>query len=122
MAKKTELEWNVFIGDVNLRSIRTHNVFDHGGVMGDLKKAARKYAKDKDAFAEVVRRSIMYHYWSKCEWEIVLQHWPPYEGFNGKKVDVYDQLALNWDKFVDYCWEHAVALRRREKKTDGKES
>ena len=109
------LEWNVFIGDFNSRRIRTHNVFDHGGVMTDLKKAARKYAKDKALFETEVRSSIMHWYWSKCEWEIVLQHWPPSENFRDEKIDVYDQLKLNWDKFVDYCWDHAVDLRRREK-------
>lgn len=45
---------------------------------------------------------MKYYFWSKCEWEIIICPWV------GKaddiKIDVYDQLMLNWDKFVDYVW------------------
>lgn len=110
------LEWNVYISEFNGRRIEKHNIFDHNGVMDDLRKAARKYREDKEAFAEEVRRSLMYYYWSKCEWEIILQHWPPRQDFRDEKIDVYDQVMLNWDHFIDYLWENRKELLARKKR------
>lgn len=52
----------------------------------------------------------MYYFWSKCEWEIIISGWPPRDDFNDAKIDVYDQVKLNWDKFVDYTWDHRKEL------------
>ena len=110
------LEWNVYISDWNNKEIRPHNVFRHGGFLEDCKKAARKYAKDREAFEKEIRNSMMYWYWSKCEWEIILSHWPSRPSAPDLRVDVSDQVLLNWEPFINYVWDHAVELRRREKK------
>lgn len=46
----------------------------------------------------------MYYFWSKCEWEIILSDFPPSKKFQEKKVDVYEQVMLNWDIFINYVW------------------
>lgn len=48
----------------------------------------------------------MYYFWSKCEWEIILSDFPPSDRFKKKKVDVYEQVMLNWDKFINYLWKY----------------
>lgn len=100
------LEWNVYISDFNAGKIKTHNVFNHCGVIEDCQKAYKKHKYDRDAFIEEVRRSLRYYYWSKCEWEIIITHWPPRKNAQDLKIDVYDQVMLNWDKFCDYVWKH----------------
>ena len=110
------LEWNVYIGGFNSRRIEVYNIFDHGGFLEDCRKAARKYAKDRDSFANAVRKSLQYFFWSKCEWEIIIGHWPHHDAWKDAKVDVYAQVMLNWDRFEEYVWNHAVELRRREKR------
>lgn len=111
------MKWNVFVGDFNHGVIRTHNVFDHDGVMFDLCKAARKYKDDQcEEFIEAMRRSLMYYYWSKCEWEVVIDHWPHSDRRKPRTVDVWQQIDLNWGAFCDYVWSHRAELRRREKK------
>ena len=111
------LEWNVYVGGFNSREIEVDNVFDHGGFMDDVKKAARKYKDtERDKFEEAVRTSLMYYFWSKCEWEIIIDHWPQHEGWHDKKIDVFDQVQLNWPVFCEYLWSHRAALRRRAKK------
>ena len=111
------LEWNVYISDWNSQKVEPYNVFDHGRFLEDCKKNARKNAKDRAAFEERLRRDLMYYFWSKCEWEIIIGHWPHNDRYPEKKVDVYDQVRLNWDKFAEYVWDHAVELRRRERKS-----
>lgn len=111
------LEWNVYISNFNGKRIEQHNVFDHGGVMESLKKAARKYRdRERELFEEELRRTIMYYYWSKCEWEIILSHWPPRQDAREEKIDVYDQVMLNWDVFREYVWKNRAELRRKESK------
>lgn len=108
------LTWNVIYGNFNRGDIETFNIFNHGGFVEDCKKAAKKHKDDKEAFAKEVRSSLMYYYWSKCEWEVIVSHWPPSEHhserFRDEKIDVFDQVTMNWDIFIDYLWEHKKEL------------
>jgi hypothetical protein len=119
--------WNVYIYDQNAQKIVPYNVFDHSGFVKDLKELKETKIKD---FEEQLARIAMYHFWSKCEMEVVITSWPPYidqderyrlnkeasdykEKYNkeekcinvrlntGMKIDVYNQLILNWDIFAD---------------------
>ena len=117
----SQLVWYVYVGDFNSGRIERHNVFDHVRVMDDLKKAARKYRdSERELFDEELRRDLMYYYWSKCEWEVVVDHWPPAsehvsDKYRPEKVDVYEQVMMNWHVFEPYVWSKRSVLRRREK-------
>ena len=107
------LTWNVYIEDINKRCIEVHNIFNHSRFVDDLKKARNKFKDDKEGFTEQLRRELMYYYWSKCEWEVIITSWPPPRPdseFDDMKIDVYDQILLNWRVFVDYVWEHRKEL------------
>lgn len=116
------LEWNVFVSNFNSGRIEKHNVFEHCGVTEDLKRIARKFRDgERKEFEEQMRHILRYYYWSKCEWEIVVDHFPPSDSkdrFRPEKVDVWDQISLNWQSFADYVWAHRAELRRREKKIE----
>ena len=103
--KFKDLEWNVFVEDFNNKKIRAYNIFNHYGFMSDCKDAWKKSKKNFDEFAETIRKSLMYYYWSKCEWEIILSDWPPSGLFKEEKVDVYQQIMLNWGPFINYLWK-----------------
>ena len=89
----------------------------------------------------------MYRFWAKSEWEVIVTTWPPYVDSeeidrlvkerknslnNGNnfyctnvhlehdfKLDVYTQIALNWDRFIDYVWQNRkLFVKRREIKID----
>lgn len=89
----------------------------------------------KEDFSIRLKRIAQYYFWSKLEHEVVITSWPvyididelnrlnaEYEGYNqktghsprllnicphmGEKIDIYEQLLLNWDVFVDYVWEN----------------
>lgn len=110
------LVWNVYVSNVNAGEIEVHNIFDHWRLMDDLKKIARKYGKDREQFEEKVRIDLMYYYWSKCEWEIILSHWPNSDRCRDLKIDVWDQIEINWPHFIEYLWSNAAMLRRRPRK------
>lgn len=108
------LIWNVFHENFNAKCIEVVNIFDHFGFREDCRKAARKYKDDREKFTEEVRRSLMYFFWAKCEHEIILSSWPPArEGFQHRKVDVYEQVMLNWPVFAEYVWQNLKELTRK---------
>jgi hypothetical protein len=110
------LEWNVYVGDFNGKRIETDNVFDHAGFVRDCQETYKKHKDDKGAFLEAVRRSLMYYFWSKCEWEIIISHWPPRKDAQDLKIDVYDQVMLNWPIFSEYVWNNRDEFKVRRKR------
>ena len=110
------LEWKVYYHDFNRKEIVPYNVFEHGSFLEDCKKNARKNSKDFYLFCDRLQRDLMYWFWSKCEWEIVLKPWVGIA--REEKIDVYDQVMLNWDQFCKYTWNHGAELRRRERKRE----
>ena len=98
--------WNVYIGSFNKNRIETWNVFDHWRFEEDCQKNYKKNGENREAFEEQLRRDLQYYYWSKCEWEIILDHWPHFDQFKEEKIDVFDQVTLNWGVFADYVWNN----------------
>ena len=125
------LKWNVYIEDFNHKCIKTYNVLNTGIVEEILKRTSA--ITDKLEFAKEVEHILKYHYWSRAEWEVVITDWPPhmtrseldrlrlevaehYKKYNeypyavtinpivGKIIDVWDQVQMNWDIFIDYVW------------------
>ena len=126
--------WNVYREDFNHRAIVEYNIFDHSGFAQDANKLL-KADIPKDEFAEQLKRSLMYWFWCKSEHEVVISSWPVYidkaeldrintecEEYNnkwnhypykinvspdvGKKIDIYSQVMMNWEQFVEYIWSN----------------
>ena len=104
------MEWYVYAEDINSRRMEPFNIFDHGRFLKECKDATKKYKDDKEAFIKEVRSSMMYYYWSKADWEIVLTPLICPERGPTLKIDVYDQVMLNGDRFFDYIWENRFEL------------
>lgn len=120
-----EMIWNVYRYNFNAQEIEIFNVFDHIRFANSVKELLKEYDKKED-FEKKLNSIAMYNFWSKCEYEIVITSWPPYiskkeidkiieEEKNckyrtnvnlevGSKIDIYQQLKLNWEHFVDYVW------------------
>jgi len=81
--------WNVYYGDVNAREIKVFNIFNHWSFYEACLKAKRKFKDDKDGFSKEVRGWLHYYFWSKCEWEIILDHWP-----NGEWSDLRTSMKV----------------------------
>ena len=136
------LKWYVFYHDWNSNKICPTNVLRHSSKFVDgLLEAKRKYKNDYLKFAEEIRMSLQYAYWSKSEHETIITSWPPFideEEFNrlievkedGKrngfkrfyesvnltcdyKIDIYMQVMLNWDRFIDYLWSNKRKITKK---------
>ena len=113
-------------------------------------REVNKYNKHMQEFEnECLRKECGYYFWSKCEYEVVVTSWPPYMDVEnidklkkeveehdsqwsckqlrinvpltvGEKIDIYDQLRLNWDAFKRYVFEHEKEIKKQYKKWNKK--
>lgn len=130
-----KLEWNVYVKEQEAICVR--NVFDLSSRFNDsLDKLRKEYFKshlgDFEWFSKELKSIAMYSYWGKCEYEIGLTSWPSYvtreavknveDTLSGnialfpkiyEKIDVYNQLKLNWNQFAKYVFDNIKKARKR---------
>ena len=110
MTKCPDPEWYVYIQDINAKEIGKYNVFHSRNFLEGCRKTFKKY-KDIKTIEKEIRSWARYSFWAKCEYEIVIS------GFvskgNERKIDVYDQLTMNWSSFFRYVCEHKAYFRRK---------
>ena len=94
--------WNVYIYNINSGKIEIYNIFEHGTFFKYYIEALEKSAT-KEAFADKIKSELRYYFWAKCEWEIEIVDWLGAQK-NGLKTDVFKQIMLNFNAFVDYAW------------------
>ena len=140
ITKDTGLTWNVIIEDVNARKMVVYNIFQHGSFARALILNNKKYPDDNE-FVEKTRRELMHYFWSKSEWEFVATDWPPHitieelDRLNkekvsetelygreplclyvnpmiGEKIDVADQVLMNWQAFKQYLLINRKYIRK----------
>lgn len=108
------MEWNVYSYNINQKKIESFNIFEHGRFVEDVKMTVSKL-KNKEVFANQLKTELAYYFWGKAEWEIIISPWC---GGNKErdaiKIDVFDQVMMNWDKFVDYVWENRKEIVRKD--------
>lgn len=117
--------WNVYRYDVNKGEVEIYNVFQHYSFNLDVEKLLKKKPSYEE-LSEELKHITMYYFWSKCEYETIITEFPPYidrEEIDRlvsekdehpyrtyvnlevrKKVDIYEQLNLNWGQFVKYVY------------------
>lgn len=129
-------KWMVYRHEFNAKKIVEYNIFNHGLFKENVDKALKE-CKTREEFAEALKRELFYYFGYKAEHEVVITSWVPYIGMSEldrlnaerekrlkeynqdphrlyvcpdvrEKVDVYSQVMLNFDVFVDYVWSHAA--------------
>lgn len=106
------LVWNVVISSRNTGKFLRWNVFNNIIFSEQVTKALKKYKSIED-FAAQVKSWAMYCFWSKCEYEVIISHWPPSDRYKDAKIDVFDQLMLNFPLFVEYIWNSCKRSKQR---------
>ena len=70
------MKWNVYYYDFNRKKIDTFNIFEHGSFRAYTKKAIKQHKKHKENiedFAERLKRELQFYFWSKAEWELIIE-------------------------------------------------
>lgn len=108
------MKWNVYYHDINRRKMTTFNIFNHYGFRRAVKEAVKKYRK-KDEFIEQLKRELMYFFWSKSEYEIIIAPWVGGDREKeAEKIDIYEQVMMNYDIFSEYIWKNRKELLIKE--------
>ena len=107
MSKKyiKSLVWNVFMYDINKREIITYNIFNHAGFVEDIEKMRKNKITSVD-FKDRLKQVLMYYFWAKCEYEVIVSAWPPNENVPEQKIDAYSQVMMNFDTFYRYLYSN----------------
>lgn len=101
------LTWPVVYYDTNADKIKYYDVLKY---REDFIKKLKKKCNTKAEFAEKMRREMMYYFWSKCEWELIIEIdsdnrvWlNPWAGCREPKkvrIDVTDREDFDWKSFA----------------------
>lgn len=93
--------WNVYYHNINKNKIEVKNIFDHGGFNNGVKEIFSK-CKTKEELAEELRKELSYYFRCRAEWETTVSPYCGGSKTDGIRVDIYEQVMLNWNLFVDY--------------------
>ena len=132
-----KLSWFVYYE--NHGRIEKHDIFE-GGYWESEARAIHCETKSRRQWEDLFRIRLMARYWSRCEYELLLVEWPatvPVSAIDkmrqevkdheknwgtkpyrvnaqlpkaAEKIDVFDQLDLNWGVFVDYVWNYITTI------------
>ena len=102
--------------DCNSQVIRDYDVLKYHE--DGIKKLKKKHPNRED-FAQALRSEFMYRYWSKCEWELIIERtkdgriflnpWVGCREPEKARIDVTDRTDFDWKGFAEFI------VRDREK-------
>lgn len=118
------MTWNVYYYNPNIDKVEIKNLFNMGITFNKDFEVLRKQVlkgdiATKEEFAEKLNSIIQYTYWARREYEIAISdlcwtysdatdemklRWYKQYCKTAVKVDIYSQIKMNWDIFVDYVW------------------
>lgn len=100
--KKVNLEWYAFRKDFNSRKLKKVNVLNSYRIDEILKRIKKEKAKTYEEIKEIIKRELMYYYWSKSEHEVLISGLFDNNLENAEKIDIWYQLEPNLDRIVEY--------------------
>ncbi len=104
------LEWNVFVSDIYSSKITVFNLFDHYGFVYGCEDILKNTNISKEEFALDVQKELLYFFRGKSEWEIILKPVFSLGELFENRIDVYSQVWLNYESFINYVWNNKNEL------------
>ena len=103
------MEWIVYNFNINKQKIETYDIFKHWNFCEYAKKAMKKF-KTKEEFAEQLKRELMYYFWSRSEYELVIEvtennnvflnPWVGCREPEKVRIDVTNNTDFDWVNFA----------------------
>ena len=117
MLEVRNMKWIVYYYNINRDKIETYDIFKHWNFREYAKKAAKKL-KTKAEFAEQLKRELRYYFWSKCEWELVIEitednriflnPWVGCRETERVRIDVTNDISFDWRGFAEKHTERQI--------------
>lgn len=95
------MEWYVYYENFNAKKIVKWNIFNHCKFKEDVEKLLHGNLS-RDEFSGKLKDCLLYYFWAKSEYEILILPW--IGDAKDIKVDIFDQVMMNFDRFADYIW------------------
>lgn len=109
---KIDAHWNVWMWNFAHDKLEVYDVMPR--FIDEFKSLKKKNIPDTiGKLSDWLNSEATYMFWSKCEYEMIIHGWPVRK--NDEKIDIYEQLQLNWDVFVDYFYAN-VYLKLTKKR------
>lgn len=111
--ERLNLKWYVLDYDFNSDAIIKFNIFNSSKFNDCVNELIKKYSNFTD-FKEKLKKDLMYCFWSKSEYEIVVGGLFAKEDKDLFKIDVYEQVLPNLDILVDYIINEVNKKKRKK--------
>lgn len=110
--------FNVIVGNFNSGKFEAYDVIPY---LVSRYNEARKRPRTIEEFKEFIEEEAAYHWWGRCEYEILLFPWPYKANEEGliedfkqaKKIDIYQQLMMNIDVVTKILMDVVNGKRKR---------
>ena len=104
----SDMKWEVLYHNINGDRFEMYNIFKYKSQEDFIKKLKKK-TSTKEEFAELLDREMMWRFWSKCEWEVIINRTPddriiitPWVGSRtNPELDVTDVDTFDWKGFAE---------------------
>lgn len=92
------ISYKVLMWDFNRKDIEWYDVMPH--FHNEWKRlSTAKRPKTREDITKWLKDESMYHFWARCEYEILVDGFPPSD--KPRKIDVHWQILANIDRVVD---------------------
>ena len=71
MKEAQTLSWKVKVFDCNVQKIKDYDILK--GHYKDFVKKLKKKCATKDEFSKALDREMMWMFWGRCEWELIIE-------------------------------------------------
>lgn len=111
--RKLNLKWYVLNHDFNKNTIEKWNIFNSSRFIDGLNNLLKKYTTFSD-FKEKLEKELMYCFWSKAEYEIIVGGLFAKEDKDFFKIDIYSQVKPNLDILANYIIDEVNKKKRKK--------
>ena len=135
------MKWNVIFPDFKTGRLKYYDIFKDAWFKSSMERLLEANY-EKERFVKELDRAATFWFWAKAEYEFKFTEWPPIINVsevvriveeycetldkgeepakevkvypvNSHKIDIYDQLRINWDHFSEYVWMESMKLINR---------
>ena len=110
------LVWNVYVFDVNASAPKIYNIFEHENFLSSVLRDHELLPNYSD-LRKQIEKELKYYFCADRKWELVISPQSLCKDNAGEKIDIYNQVMLNFDQFYNYLYnELKISIRGWEVK------